>query len=140
MESKINTHPNVVNFNDRRLDIGRRPRPRYGNATQDVIDDLHRLRVFWDERARELNLPRYFELRPYEIEQQQSMYADRTPTMINQLVTRLRRLARPAIVLRFPGSGDYIRGPEENARFTTFISNFSISRVLNYPKTDVRLE
>ena len=116
MESKINTHTNVINFNDRRLDIGRRPRPRYGNATQDVIDDLHRLRVFWDERARELNLPRYFELRPYEIEQQQSMYADRTPTMINQLVKRLRRLARPAIVLRFPGSGDFIRGPEENAR------------------------
>ena len=105
MESKINTHPNVINFNDRRLDIGRRPRPRYGNATQDVIDDLHRLRVFWDERARELNLARYFELRPYEIEQQQSMYADRTPKMINQLVTRLRRLARPAVVFYFPKSG-----------------------------------
>jgi hypothetical protein len=102
MESKINTHPNVINFNDRRLDIGRRPRLRYGNATQDVIDDLHRLRVFWDERARELNLPRYFELRPYEIEQQQSTYADRTPKMINQLVTRLRRSARSESLVRFP--------------------------------------
>ena len=112
MESKINTHPNVINFNDRRLDIGRRPRPRYGNATQDVIDDLHRLRVFWDERARELNLPRYFELRPYEIEQQQSMYADRTPKMINQLVRRLQRLARPAIVRRFPNSSTSIRGDD----------------------------
>ena len=112
MKNRAQVYSNVINFNDKRLEKRRRPRPRYGNEIQKIIDDLHRLRVFWDERARELNLPRYFELRPYEIEQQQSMYADRTPKMINQLVRRLQRLARPAIVRRFPNSSTSIRGDD----------------------------
>ena len=108
MKNTDKSHSNIINFNDKRLDKRQRAKPRYGSATQTIIDDLHRLRFLWDELARDWNLPRYDDLRPYEIEQQQRFNADRTPTSINNLVKRLRQLARPAIVLHFPKSATFI--------------------------------
>ena len=108
MKNTDKSHSNIINFNDKRLDKRQRGKPRYGSATQTIIDDLHRLRFLWDELARERNLPRYYDRRPYEIEQQQRFNADRKPTSINNLVKRLRQLARPAIVLHFPKSATFI--------------------------------
>ena len=108
MKNRAQYNSNVIILNDKRLEKRRRPRPRYGNEIQTIIDDLHRLRIFWDEWAKENNLNRYFEMRTYEVEQQHRIYADRTPTSINCLVKTLRQLTRPAIVLHFPQQGAFI--------------------------------